>query len=89
MEETADNVKSRATKIDTSGRVLLPADLRSAYGFEVGDQIHWVAGEDGLRLKAYRDIVSDVQDYFCSLAPDSDVWSVDLISKRNKDAGNE
>lgn len=77
------------TTLDTSGRVLIPAELRHAIGAEAGSTLVWQRDEDGVHLKPYEDVIAEIQKHYKALAPKSDVWSTALINQRKLDASHE
>lgn len=73
-------------RIDTAGRVTIPADLRRRQGMRVGEEVVLVPGDRGLEIRTYAQIASDAQDLFCRAAPASRVLSEELIADRRRDA---
>jgi AbrB family looped-hinge helix DNA binding protein len=76
-------------RIDASGRIVIPADVRLRHKLKEGDAVVMEEDADGLRLRSVVDVVRGVQDYFCKLIP-ADVSLVDeLIAERREEAKRE
>lgn len=86
---------SRATarykgKIDSAGRVLIPAALREKLGVQPGAWVSITEGRSGrIVLESRMAAVREAQEYFCSLAPKNQVWSDELIAERREEARRE
>jgi AbrB family looped-hinge helix DNA binding protein len=77
-------------KVDSAGRVLIPAPLREKLGVHPGAIVSIVEGRDGrVVLESRMAAVREAQEYFCSLAPPTEVWSDELIAERRKEARRE
>ena len=76
-------------KIDSSGRVLLPAELRQSLGVKEGDQLLLIKDSKGLHLKSFEESLAEIQDYFRSLAPASELWSEEIMAERRREAAHE
>lgn len=83
-------LSSWPTKIDASGRIMIPADARSGKGWGVGTELVLEEGEDGsLRLVTLEDFLDGVQDYFCEkLGPDRNLVA-ELRAERKHEAASE
>ena len=88
MDKTETNQVWQVS-VDTSGRVLLPAELRNAMDVEPGSELLWVKDESGLRLKSFDDTLAEIQAYYKSLEPADVVWSEELIKDRRREASLE
>ncbi len=78
-----------STKIDSSGRVVLPADIRAAMEVSVGDTVQMVLDGGSVQIKSPRQALREAQDYFCKLIP-ADVSLVDdLLRERREEAERE
>lgn len=75
--------------LDTSGRILIPVELRRELEIEPGSQLIWTRGENGLELRTYQQSIEEIQDYFTSLSPPDKVWSDELIAERRREAARE
>lgn len=75
--------------LDTSGRILIPVELRRELEIEPGSQLIWTRGENGLELRTYQQSIDEIQDYFTSLSRSDKVWSDELIAERRREAARE
>lgn len=73
-----------SAKIDPSGRVALPADVRTAMDVSTGDMVQIVVEGDSVEIKSSRQALRDAQAYFCSVIP-SDVNVVDELLQERRD----
>lgn len=71
-------------KLIKGGKVVIPAELRRAFGLKDGDTLVFERHGDALTLKSYAQVIADVQADFRKLVPDA--GSVDgFIAKRAAD----
>ena len=76
-------------KVDSAGRVLIPAPLREKLGVQPGATMSITEGRGRIVLESTMAAVREAQEYFCSLAPPTEVWSDELIAERRKEARRE
>ncbi len=78
------------TKIDSSGRIMIPADARSGRGWGTGTELVLEEDDDGtIRLVTLEQFLERVQDYFCEkLGPDRNLVS-ELRAERKQEALRE
>jgi AbrB family looped-hinge helix DNA binding protein len=77
-------------KVDSAGRVLIPAPLRQKLGVQPGATVSITEGRAGrIVLESTMAAVREAQEYFCSLAPPTEVWSDELIAGRREEARRE
>jgi AbrB family looped-hinge helix DNA binding protein len=77
-------------KVDSAGRVLIPAPLRERLGVQPGATVSITEGRAGrIVLESTMAAVREAQEYFCSLAPPNEVWSDELIAERRQEARRE
>lgn len=77
------------TTVDSSGRVLLPIELRNELHATKGTTLLWVKSPDGLQLRTFEQSLADVQDYYQRLSLAVDIWSEDIIARRKRESSNE
>jgi AbrB family looped-hinge helix DNA binding protein len=76
-------------RIDDSGRIVLPAELRSDLGMSVGDTVTIVKDTSGIHVRTQAQALKAIQDYFQSFVPE-DVSLVDeLIAERRAEVKAE
>lgn len=77
-------------KVDSAGRVLIPAPLREKLGVQPGATVSISEGRAGrIVLESRMAALREAQEYFCSLAPPTEVWSGELIAERREEARRE
>ncbi|MGD0498533.1 MAG: AbrB/MazE/SpoVT family DNA-binding domain-containing protein [Bryobacteraceae bacterium] len=76
-------------KVDSAGRVLIPAELRAKMDVRPGATVTITAGRGGILLESRSAAVRAAQKYFRGLAPESEAWSDELIAERRREARRE
>ena len=77
-------------KVDSAGRVLIPAPLREGLGVQPGAMVSIAEGRAGrIVLTSTMAAVREAQEYFCSLAPPTEMWSDELIAERREETRRE
>jgi AbrB family looped-hinge helix DNA binding protein len=65
-------------KVTDAGRVVIPVELRRAFGLGEGDEVIFSRDDRSIRITPLRLAIDEAQDYFSSLAPPEAVTSRDL-----------
>lgn len=78
-----------STKIDSSGRVVLPADIRAAMEVSVGDTVQMVLEGGSVQIKSWRQALREAQDYFCTTIPATVSLVDELLQERREEAVRE
>lgn len=87
MEGTAHHVYH--TKLDASGRIVIPVEVRQRRNIGQGQTLVVVEDEHGLHVKTIDEVVAEAQEYFLTLAP-AEVSLVDeLLAERRAEAARE
>lgn len=76
-------------KVDSAGRVLIPAELRERMDVKPGTMVTITAGRGRIVLESRSAAVRAAQKYFRTLAPESEIWSDELIAERRRKARRE
>ena len=76
-------------KVDKSGRILLPAELRARHQISEGDTLVLIDDEQGLHVKTHAQVLAEAQAYFAGLAPKDVSLSKELLQDRRKEAQRE
>jgi AbrB family looped-hinge helix DNA binding protein len=77
-------------KVDSAGRVLIPAPLREKLGVQPGAIVSITEGRDGrIVVESRMAAVREAQEYFCGIAAPTEVWSDELIAERRQEARRE
>jgi AbrB family looped-hinge helix DNA binding protein len=82
MENKTGEQRVFRARIDDSGRIVLPAELRSDMGMSVGDTVTLVQDTSGLHVKTQAQALKDIQDYFRSFVPEGVSLVDELIAER-------
>lgn len=77
------------SKVDSSGRIVLPADVRLRQHIQAGDRIVIVDGQDGLQVKTQDQAIREAQAVFAQLAPPGALLSEELLRDRRQEAERE
>lgn len=84
MQEQEETVYH--TKIDSSGRIVIPVEARERRKLEEGDTILLVEDKHGLHVKTLDQALTDVQAYYATLAPRERVLSDEINEDRRSEA---
>jgi AbrB family looped-hinge helix DNA binding protein len=77
-------------RVDSTGRVLIPAEVRKRLGMKPGATVTITEGPLGrIVLEPALALLREAQEYFQSIAPASVLWSDELIAERRKEARRE
>ena len=90
MENVAgDNRNVYRSRVDASGRIVLPADVRLRQQIHTGDQVVLIEEHGSLQVKTLPQAISDAQECFARLAPPAVLLSEELIRERREEAKRE
>jgi AbrB family looped-hinge helix DNA binding protein len=87
--EIRDNSQVYRSKVDSSGRIVLPADVRLRQHIHTGDQVVIIEGNDGLQVKTQEQAIREARNLFAILAPPDVLLSEELIRERREEAKHE
>jgi len=87
--EIRENNRVYRSKVDSSGRIVLPADVRLRQHIQTGDQVVIIEGNDGLQVKTHDQTIREARDIFAKLAPPDVLLSGELIRERREEAKHE
>jgi AbrB family looped-hinge helix DNA binding protein len=73
-------------KVDSSGRIVLPADARVRNRITEGDTIVVVEDRDGLHIKTREQTLAEAQAYFAKLAPANVSLSKEILKDRRSES---
>ena len=74
------------TRVDSSGRIVLPSETRQRNQIATGDTVLVVETKDGLHVKSLDQAIAEAQAYYGSLAPQSRILSEELLAERRSQA---
>jgi AbrB family looped-hinge helix DNA binding protein len=69
-------------KVDSSGRIVLPAEARARNHIAEGDTVTVVEDENGLHVKTREQILAEAQAYFASFVPRDVLLSEEILADR-------
>ena len=69
-------------KVDTAGRIVLPAEARARNHIAEGDTVIVVEDAHGLHVKTREQIKAEVQAYFADMAPPDVLLSEEILKDR-------
>jgi AbrB family looped-hinge helix DNA binding protein len=81
--------KNFSTKIDKSGRVVIPSALRDRLHLSPGDELIVEEREGVVRLSTYDRILAEAQEYFCSLVLPGVSLVDELLAERHAEFERE
>jgi len=76
-------------RINESGRLVLPKELREALAIEAGDLLFFTRDGDGVRMETQKQRIRRAQDYICSLIGPERSLADELIAERREDFRKE
>jgi len=76
-------------RLDSSGRILLPVDLRLELGISQGDELLIVKDQNGLHVETPEQASAALRAYFKALVPAGVSLADELIAERRADAERE
>lgn len=77
------------TRLDGSGRIVLPAELRQRHHLAEGDTLLVIEDELGLHVKPFDQLVREAQDYFRGVIPAGVSLADQLAAERSAEAAGE
>jgi AbrB family looped-hinge helix DNA binding protein len=72
-------------KVDSSGRIVLPAEARARNHIAEGDTVVVTEDTKGLHIKTRDQIVAEAQAYFAKLAPPGALLSEEILQDRRSE----
>jgi len=90
MDLSAGSLDSvHRVKLDASGRIVLPSDVRHQLGVNEGDSVLVVGNNNAFRIQTAANALQEAQDYFSSFVP-PDVSLVDeILIEHREEAARE
>jgi AbrB family looped-hinge helix DNA binding protein len=87
-----DSVEGRrvfGAKVDGSGRIVLPAEVRSAFGLKKGTNVTVVQDAAGVHIQTPEQALRAIQEYFQKLVPPGVSLADELIQEHREEAARE
>jgi AbrB family looped-hinge helix DNA binding protein len=73
-------------KVDSSGRIVLPAEVRERNHIAVGDTVVVMEDSHGFHIRTREQTLADAQAYFAKLAPASVLLSEEILKDRRSES---
>jgi AbrB family looped-hinge helix DNA binding protein len=89
METYAKNTVSGKVRLNGSGRVVIPAEIRREMGLRAGDTLLMSVEGDVLKIESYRARVRRVQESLAKYIPPGRSLADELIAERREEARRE
>lgn len=86
MEANSNDSQVYHLKVDATGRMVLPAELRREMAVIGGGVLVGIKDSHGLRLQSKDEVLHQAQEYFTSLVPADRVLSDELLKERRDEA---
>lgn len=77
------------SKVDSLGRILLPAKLRRRLSIQPGSRIILTFDDRKIEIKTPEQVLKDAQDHVCKLVPRTVSLADELIAERRAEARRE
>jgi len=77
------------SKIDRSGRISLPAEIRATLGVNEGDSVLVVQEGSSVEILTLHEALRQAKEYFMGLAPPEVSLVDELIQEHRKEAGRD
>jgi len=72
-------------KVDTSGRIVLPADARQRNHIAEGDTVVVIDDDSGLHIKTRDQLLAEVQEHFAKFVPKGVLLSEEILEDRRSE----
>lgn len=89
MQPTGNPSEVFRAKVDSVGRVLIPANTRQRLGIEQGDEVLIEADDEGVRITTAKQALKQAQAYFSGMAKSGESVVDELIRDRREEAARE
>jgi AbrB family looped-hinge helix DNA binding protein len=89
MQPTGNSSEVLRAKVDSVGRVLIPANTRQRLGIEQGDEVLIEADDNGVRITTAKQALKQAQAFFAKLANPGESIVDELIRERREEAARE
>ncbi len=76
-------------QVDGSGRIVLPAEVRAAFGLKKGSKVTVVQDDAGVHIQTPEQALRAIQDYFKKLVPPGVSLADEIIQEHREEAARE
>jgi AbrB family looped-hinge helix DNA binding protein len=89
METAAETVLQGKARLNDSGRIVIPAQIRQQLGMNAGDTLLFTVDGGVLKIESHRARIRRVQESLRRLIPSDRCLSDELIAERREEARRE
>jgi AbrB family looped-hinge helix DNA binding protein len=89
MTSLAKLPETYRVRVDSAGRVLIPAGSRQRLGIDQGDEVVVEVDDRGIRITTAAQALKEVQDYFAAIKKPGESLVDELIRERREEAARE
>jgi len=89
MQTTDSPTEIFRAKVDSVGRVLIPANTRQRLGIGQGDEVIVEVDDHGLHITSAAQVLKEAQDYLAQFVRPGESVVDELIRERREDAARE
>jgi AbrB family looped-hinge helix DNA binding protein len=89
MDSSADVPETYRVRVDSAGRVLIPAGSRQRLGIGQGDEVVVEVDDRGIRITTAAQALKEVQEYFATIKTPGVSLVDELIRERREEAARE
>lgn len=91
MQSVHDNTQGQChhVKMDTAGRIVVPAGIRHRLGVDPGDTLVLKEEDGGIRIQTLSQIIAESQAYFRKFIPKGVSLVDELTAERRAEAERE
>lgn len=87
--ESREERRVFGAKVDGSGRIVLPAELRSAFGLKKGTRVTVIQDRTGVHIQTPEQALRAIQDYFRKLVPPGVSLADEVIQEHRDEVARE
>jgi AbrB family looped-hinge helix DNA binding protein len=89
LETSVKSIRQAKTKLAPNGRIVIPAEIRRALGFEPGETLVMDVQDGALRIETFRQRIKRIQDEFAKLIPPGVSLVDELLADRREEVRRE
>lgn len=89
MELTGNERSVFHARVDGSGRVVIPADLRERHGIAPGEEVVLDEEPHGIRVRSMEEVLAAIQAECRALVPPSTLVCEELLQERRAEAARD
>jgi AbrB family looped-hinge helix DNA binding protein len=87
--ESGEERRVFGAKVDASGRIVLPAEVRSAFGLKTGTTVTVVQDKTGVHIQTPEQALLAIQEYFQKLVRPGVSLADEIIDEHHEEVARE